>query len=242
MSDRVWYAAYGSNLSRERFQVYLRGGVPEGSSRVYPGCRQNAPPAGEQAGSLTWPVRFGGRAATWQNCGGAYLQVVQPYVPAQWTPGDDSRRVPTSDSLTRAWLIQREQLQDVFAQENDWPPGENVPRLDFDLLETEGRQKVPGDSAYDLVVWLGRCQGEPVVTFTCERPPEPAWNPPSRQYLAHIVTGLHEMFPEDRASDYVRRILTPPVEGATRVAGYMDQGRLRVWEDTGFPRERGEAG
>ena len=40
----VWYVAYGSNLSRERFCRYIRGGRPEGSERDLPGCRDTSDP------------------------------------------------------------------------------------------------------------------------------------------------------------------------------------------------------
>jgi hypothetical protein len=40
--QRIWYVAYGSNLSRERFCHYLRGGRPNGVERDYPGCRDTS--------------------------------------------------------------------------------------------------------------------------------------------------------------------------------------------------------
>ena len=30
--QRLWYVAYGTNLSRDRFHVYLQGGRPAGRS------------------------------------------------------------------------------------------------------------------------------------------------------------------------------------------------------------------
>ena len=35
--QHIWYVAYGSNLSRERFCYYLRGGRPDGVERDYQG-------------------------------------------------------------------------------------------------------------------------------------------------------------------------------------------------------------
>ena len=40
--QHIWYVAYGSNLSRERFCHYLRGGRPDGVERDYPGCRDTS--------------------------------------------------------------------------------------------------------------------------------------------------------------------------------------------------------
>jgi len=39
---RIWYAAYGSNLSGERFSYYLRRRRPDGSERDYSGCRDTS--------------------------------------------------------------------------------------------------------------------------------------------------------------------------------------------------------
>ena len=35
----VWYAAYGSNLLRSRFDCYIQGGKPKGATKEYLGCR-----------------------------------------------------------------------------------------------------------------------------------------------------------------------------------------------------------
>ena len=45
--QHIWYVAYGSNLSRERFCTYLRGGRPDGSERDYPGCRDTSDAVGQ---------------------------------------------------------------------------------------------------------------------------------------------------------------------------------------------------
>ncbi|MBL0236650.1 MAG: hypothetical protein IPQ02_08595 [Saprospiraceae bacterium] len=37
--DYIWYASYGSNLLEERFQCYIKGGMPKGSTKTYLGCR-----------------------------------------------------------------------------------------------------------------------------------------------------------------------------------------------------------
>jgi len=38
----VWYAVYGSNLLRKRFDCYIQGGKPKGAAKDYPGCRDRA--------------------------------------------------------------------------------------------------------------------------------------------------------------------------------------------------------
>src|SRR5438132_918472 len=66
-SRPVWYAAYGSNLSRERFDVYLRGGTPVGGRHEYPGCRDQSPPVEDQRWDCRSSLRFGGKrpSQTW---------------------------------------------------------------------------------------------------------------------------------------------------------------------------------
>ena len=41
----VFYAAYGSNLSAERFACYIAGGTAPGASRALPGARDSASPS-----------------------------------------------------------------------------------------------------------------------------------------------------------------------------------------------------
>src|SRR6185312_10705420 len=43
----VWYAGYGSNLLRRRFDCYIKGGKPEGSKKTYSGCRDKNDPRGD---------------------------------------------------------------------------------------------------------------------------------------------------------------------------------------------------
>ena len=49
----VWYAVYGSNLRRQRFDCYIAGGRPEGSNTEYPGCRDKTPPKDDRPIALT---------------------------------------------------------------------------------------------------------------------------------------------------------------------------------------------
>ena len=40
----VWYACYGSNLLKERFLCYIRGGRPIGAQRTFYGCKNKKEP------------------------------------------------------------------------------------------------------------------------------------------------------------------------------------------------------
>ena len=58
--NRIWYVAYGSNLSRDRFSYYLRGGRPDGSERDFPGCRDSSDPSDSFGLLISGGVYFAG--------------------------------------------------------------------------------------------------------------------------------------------------------------------------------------
>jgi hypothetical protein len=99
----IWYAVYGSNLSRTRFDIYLRGGVPEGATHEYPGCRDPSDPRGDVTIDIGLELAFGGYSQTWGG-GVAFVR-------------------PGGRALGRAYLITDEQFADVIAQENWLAPG-----------------------------------------------------------------------------------------------------------------------
>ena len=43
-SSYVWYASYGSNMSKERFLCYIRGGSVEGMTKRCEGCADPSEP------------------------------------------------------------------------------------------------------------------------------------------------------------------------------------------------------
>lgn len=173
----VWYAAYGSNCSFDRFRTYLEGGTPPGATHVQRGARDPAAPRAD--GPIRFPsaVCFRGHS-TWWGGAPAFLE----HAPS------------TRGALGRRYLITVEQFEDVLAQENrlevvspvavDRPPGD--------------RQRVT-DGPYGQVVSLEPIDGHPVLTFTSPAAPEhrePA--APSAAYLGTIVRGLaevHELTP-----------------------------------------------
>src|SRR5262249_1065820 len=65
--EYIYYASYGSNLDRARFMVYLRGGSPDGSTRVYPpnGGGADYPTDDVFFASDYWTVIFAGRSTSW---------------------------------------------------------------------------------------------------------------------------------------------------------------------------------
>ena len=97
----IWYAGYGSNLSRDRFACYVEGGTPPGAGRTYAGCRDRTPPRDTTALTVPRPARL--RAASPRVWGGGH-----------GLPRPRRRR---RGAWPAAYLVTEEQLADVAEQE-----------------------------------------------------------------------------------------------------------------------------
>lgn len=180
----VWYAAFGSNVLRERFLVYLRGGSVPVSGRHQHGARDATDPVDDRPFRLDRPMAFGFESKGW---GGAGVAFVNPH------------QVEPEDTLGRAWLISDEQLADVWAQENGRTVG---PPLDLAALADSGSADL-GGGWYRRLEYLGMLDGHAVATITCETLPAP--NPAASGYLDVVGRGIMEtwgMAPQD-AADYL---------------------------------------
>ena len=100
----VWYAGYGSNLSRARFACYVEGGTPAGTTRTYAGCRDRTPPRRTTALRFRGALAFAGESTVWGG-GIAFLD-----------PNGDA------EVVARGYLVTTDQLDDVAAQET-WYDG-----------------------------------------------------------------------------------------------------------------------
>ena len=99
-SDRVWYAAYGSNLSAERFACYLQGGVCRENGKSYAGCSDKT--LWSESCLRDYPGRmyFGQKSGSWEGKGVAFFDPAQP-----------------GKTHMRLYQISRAQLHEVQAQE-----------------------------------------------------------------------------------------------------------------------------
>ncbi len=172
MVERVWYAGYGSNLSRERFLCYLRGGRPPGGARVYRGCADRRAPSADVAATLPFGLYFAGASTVW---GGGIAFV-------------DPRATGDSVTLARLWLVTRGQFTDLVAQEN------HVAALRLPARHgATGRLYVCGSGRYGAVLHCGQRDGRAVLTVTS--PDEPggrALAAPRPAYVRAMVSGLRE--------------------------------------------------
>lgn len=182
----VWYAAYGSNLSAERFGVYLTGGlIPFNTTgRVQDGARNTAPATADRAFTLQRSLLFNGSASQWGGGGTAII---------------DSDHNPITPTMSRAYRITLEQFEDVFAQENrlDNPVPFDVGRLLGGPLDLSTRK-------YGRVELVGEIDAEPVLTFTSPQRPT-GLAPADVSYLRVMAIGLAEAWGLDAraAADYL---------------------------------------
>ncbi len=171
MDDLVWYAAYGSNLSAERFAAYLTGGTGGTDGHAHGhhhGARDATLPRADMPLTIPYRLVFAGQSRRWNGGGVAFLDPSDPTL----TPG-------------RAWLITTSQFADVYAQENGLEPSAAI---EADLKF--GRQ--PSRGWYRQVLDLAPLHGVAVRTFTHPNPAELGFRPPDSTYLAVINRGRAE--------------------------------------------------
>lgn len=196
--ERVWYAGYGSNLSRDRFLRYLEGGRPAGAVRDYPGARDPARPAAERAITVPGGIFFGLESAVWGG-GLAFY--------------DAGAR---GHARMRAYLISREQFSDVVAQEMHREVGVD---LDLTPVLRHARHEV-GLGRYETLHLVGEHDGAPVLTFSAADPTAIPLNPPAPAYVRMMVSGLREAHGMSDA-ELVEYLLARP-----GMAGAWDERRL----------------
>ncbi|MFC4124061.1 histone deacetylase [Nocardia rhizosphaerae] len=215
MTDRVWYAAYGSNLHSARFAYYRAGGTPPGTDHAYPGFRDRTPPAAIQPLTLPGSLYFAWQSPVWT--GGVGFYAVRPG--AGWPIG----------VAARGYLLTVGQFGDLLAQEMYLAPA-----ADFDpapVLAAGTLRLGPG--RYETVVHAGTSAGYPVLTFTSPWHPETvALRRPSARYLAMIGTGLREShgWADERIVEYLRVL--------PGIAGRWNEADLRAVLRAGTGLER----
>lgn len=187
MNDKqyVWYASYGSNINTQRFLCYIKGGRPEGSSKVETGCKDPSLPVDESMFTINLPLYFAKEAAKWESQGVAFIGLNQN---------------TGAKTLSKKYLITMEQFLDVVKQEN------NGVDLEVDLNEVRRNgSKIFRQAWYGNVLYLGEDKGYPIYTFTAPWDIEDVeWKKPSHPYLTTIVKGLKQDYSAQEVYEYFK--------------------------------------
>ncbi|MFG1805281.1 histone deacetylase [Streptomyces sp. NPDC049040] len=183
-TERIWYAAYGSNMADDRLRCYLAGGCPPGGSRTYGGARDPRMPARSEPVELPGAMYFATMSPVWKG-GRAFYD-------------------PDADGTVwgRARLVTVGQFADIAAQEMYEAPGRD---LDLAAVLAEGRAEVRA-GRYGTLVCPGEVEGIPLVTFTAPwRMADVEWTAPSAPYVRLIAAGLGEAgaWDADRIAGYL---------------------------------------
>lgn len=190
-TDKVWYACYGSNLSRKRFLCYIKGGTPDFADREYPGCTDRTPPQDERNILIPHRLYFAHQSEIWGNAGVAFL---------------DHERDHDMITLGRMYLISSEQFVQVFRQENGEAPENSdlcpdIVAVIEKCIQDGSADPGQGSDWYSRLLLLGMIDRVPILTFTSGTIFND--NPPGEKYLMTIRYGLRECYPDmnDRELD-----------------------------------------
>ncbi|WP_209124547.1 hypothetical protein [Alkalihalobacillus sp. BA299] len=196
----VWYASYGSNLSKDRFLCYIKGGKPEGSEKVEVGCRDQSLPIKEKSHRMQYPLYFAKESRRWQKQGVAFIGLTK------------NEKYCT---YSRKYLITEEQFFDVVKQEN------NGVELNFDFDEVkQNRYQTLRKTWYGTILYVGEEEGYPIFTFTADWDLNVPFNKPSQEYLSMIIEGLKRNVKLSN-SDIIQYLISKP-----GVTGYYSHSEL----------------
>jgi hypothetical protein len=168
--QRLWYVAYGTNLSIARLRCYLRGGRLPGVARRYQGCRDRSDPPVAFGTLVPGGIYFTGQSSVW----GGGMAVYDPEHPG-WV-------------AARAYLLTASQFGDVLAQEMRQEPGVEV---DLTPVHRLGRHSY-GPGRYQTLVRVGSRNGLPMLTFTSGHHAHHDLSAPTAAYLRTMAIGLRE--------------------------------------------------
>ena len=184
-AELVWYVAYGSNLNRDRFLAYLRGGRVAGNEVLYEGCADTSPPVDDVPMTLANSLYFAGWSdRVWGGTSAGFITLGAHVPPA----------------LARAYLITRGQFLDVVRQENAGRSSAGPGDLDRAVAQARerGHARLQPTGPYRELVYCGERDGRPLLSFTTSVDRTDV-GPPSEAYLRVIGRGLQECHGLDRA-------------------------------------------
>jgi hypothetical protein len=192
-NELVWYLSYGSNLLKSRFMCYITGGRPQGSNKDYRGCVcDKTPPKDSRPDEIGFSLYFAHRPDT-SNASNTSWNGGLAFIRQNASPEEYS-------TMARRYLITKEQLEGVVAQENGKCDGDA--EYSFGLRRLlENRQLSIGHRLYNYLIVIGDDNGVPIITLTTSH--DLILRKPSLEYVTIIALGLREtygMSPEEACS------------------------------------------
>ena len=103
-SDRVWYAAYGSNLSAKRFRCYIQGGICRENHKSYDGCTDKTLWTNTCLMQIPGGMYFARESKSWSSKGVSFYDPSLPGI-----------------THMRLYNISRAQMHEVQVQEGSSP-------------------------------------------------------------------------------------------------------------------------
>ncbi|MTI67298.1 MAG: hypothetical protein FH753_11970 [Firmicutes bacterium] len=171
MSNYVWYLSYGSNINKDRFLCYIKGGKPEGSKVCEKGCKDTTLPKEDKFIKIPHKLYFAKHSSRW-NGGVCFIED---------SKGKDY-------TIGKMYLITKEQFKDVYRQENS----DNNIDINLDEVIKKGTKTLK-NSWYGKIIYTKKEKGYPIFTFTAPWDiKEVSFNKPSKEYLKTIIKGLKD--------------------------------------------------
>lgn len=206
INNQIWYASYGSNLSKDRFLCYIRGGAPSEGGRRLDGCRDKTLPRECREITINRYLYFAKSSKSWSNGGVGFIQ------------NDFNEKANT---LGRMYLITKEQFIDVIKQETR---NSGYLNIDFDIAQENTSLIYKPGSWYGNLIFLGTQYDFPIFTFTYEKDLT-NFNKPSPEYLRTIITGIEETYNMDKYAIVNYLIDKPGIQ-----ENYSDQELKNLFE------------
>lgn len=169
----VWYAAYGSGLSKANFIDQIRGIRQMGALIQLKGCRDKSAPIKDAFTYIPYRLYFSGESKIW----GGGMGRIEPL------PN------PNAHTIARLYLITLEQFEDIYqgmGERGTLPKTALKTALQYGLA-TFG----DGTKDFDALVFCGMRDGYPVLTLTAPQIRTP-YTPPSAAYTQAICKGMSE--------------------------------------------------
>lgn len=192
--EYIWYCSYGSNLSFDRFKLYLFGGSLPLSEKTFPGCSEKVDPSELQKRFLPIPyeIYFASQVEFWDNMGVAFLE-----------PEENASK----KTYCRLYRISINQFHEIVQQENSVFRNPHTEIFDLEKLNRDKIILLGSEDEnihYGKIVKVGELEELPIVAFTAkwstkvkrksdeDKKNFTGYTKPSKWYLTTIIEGLLE--------------------------------------------------